>query len=460
MANLIITNQCNIQCPFCFASESKPDANSANEVTMDTFWEYINKFRIKEVRFCGGEPTTHSQFIEMLDEVLKHDDMSAFVMTNGIWSNNIIDYIRSLPLSPIFPLPALNKALRLKFLFNLLTPQFYTNEQWRRINQALEIVIPDLTTIGYTIYKPAQDYQYLIDLALKYEIPRIRYSIAAPTTSTHESKLINPQRDFKLIASDVYELIMACRKFGVSVSGDCGYVPPCFFTDKQIADMTLCQQWPPAYTAQCTGGSPIDINAQGEIWRCYGLYSLHQTSVDQFSGYSQMERYFARRVRLLENFYLFEKCETCEFRKNKTCYGGCYALRIAEILRSNRKELLYPLDNDQLLINCIPYLSPEFRSTNHRGKQLYYLTNPTNCHHKNYDLNLINLSAEELKLIGHCNGKRKLFDIIDSYQFSEKSSSFPNDVKDIVLRLTRKLFHKDIINLKIIEDVSERECKI
>ncbi len=70
----------------------------------------------------------------------------------------------------------------------------------------------------------------------------------------------------------------------------------------------MLSQPPPAYNAQCVGGDPVDVDAKGEVWRCYGLYSLHRATAGQFDSFEEMERYFARRVRLLEHLHLFEEC--------------------------------------------------------------------------------------------------------------------------------------------------------
>ncbi len=163
MLNLILTNKCNIQCPFCFASESKPARDSVNEMTVDAFWEHINKFKRNVVRFCGGERTVHPNFVEMLDGVLEKDDLLALILTNGIWPKPVIEYILKISMS------APSKILRVRYLFNLLNFEFYSEKQRQTIDKVLNLIIPDLTTIGYTIYKPGQDYRYLIDIAVKFK---------------------------------------------------------------------------------------------------------------------------------------------------------------------------------------------------------------------------------------------------------------------------------------------------
>ncbi len=157
--NLIITNQCNIRCPFCFASESKPEGDSVNEMTLETFWGLIDKFKLKTARFCGGEPTVHPDFVEMLDGVLEKDDMTAFVMTNGIWPDPVFKYLRKMSFRSLFDASVMKRARRVSYLFNLLNDEFYSEEQKRTIDHVLGLVIPDLTTFGGFTASPAGSHE-------------------------------------------------------------------------------------------------------------------------------------------------------------------------------------------------------------------------------------------------------------------------------------------------------------
>ncbi|MFC1611607.1 radical SAM protein, partial [Myxococcota bacterium] len=86
MPNLIITNACNLSCPFCFASEYRvSEPSRVSQMSVEELQTQIGFAGVDTVRFCGGEPTLHPDFVEMLTITLDPPGRRAFVMTNGLW---------------------------------------------------------------------------------------------------------------------------------------------------------------------------------------------------------------------------------------------------------------------------------------------------------------------------------------------------------------------------------------
>jgi hypothetical protein len=98
----------------------------------------------------------------------------------------------------------------------------------------------------------------------------------------------------------------------------------------------------------------VDIAPGGSAWRCYGLYSVLRTTVDWSQPRAQLDGYFDRRVRLLEDLFLFEDCRECVYLEERQCLGGCYALRVARQLRRDPATCLFPVDDDGQLLRCEP----------------------------------------------------------------------------------------------------------
>ena len=80
MFNLIINGTCSKGCSFCFTEDVARLEASLGEMTP----EYVNKlldyykFNPKkgsdsDVRILGGEPTQHSNFIGIIDTIIKRD---------------------------------------------------------------------------------------------------------------------------------------------------------------------------------------------------------------------------------------------------------------------------------------------------------------------------------------------------------------------------------------------------
>jgi hypothetical protein len=95
-------------------------------------------------------------------------------MTNGIWSDDFVNYVDELNIQ---------YKNKVHYLFNILEPSFYTPNQLEQINRTLSEVNPDKATLGFTIYKKEFEYKYLFDLAEKYNITSIRWSITAPNVT-------------------------------------------------------------------------------------------------------------------------------------------------------------------------------------------------------------------------------------------------------------------------------------
>src|SRR5688500_10312168 len=98
MPNFIITNTCNLSCPFCFASEHMDGeaSGSTARMSLEEFRRQLGFAGVQVVRFCGGEPTLHPDFIEMLTLALAEPRRMVFLMTNGVWPKPVWEHIRRL----------------------------------------------------------------------------------------------------------------------------------------------------------------------------------------------------------------------------------------------------------------------------------------------------------------------------------------------------------------------------
>ena len=88
LANLDLTNRCNLRCPICFAN-----ANDAGVVYEPTFEEVTNMLQtlrderpvpVTAVQFAGGEPTIYPQFFEAIAKASELGFAQIQVATNGI----------------------------------------------------------------------------------------------------------------------------------------------------------------------------------------------------------------------------------------------------------------------------------------------------------------------------------------------------------------------------------------
>jgi len=415
MANIILTNLCNIKCPFCFASEN-------NELNL-TFFDPLKSWKIssfissKEFRFCGGEPTLTPNIKEITEAILD-SGRNIFIMTNGIWPESFHNFIKTIPVK---------YQNRISYLFNLLHPSFYKESDLNKILSNLDIVNPLLITLGLTIYKDDFEYQYLLDLAKEFRIKRLRWSVAAPNISNNV-ELLEPY--FYKISERICEMYELCNKMDILITNDCNYIQPCYFRQQQLTKVLIKNN----VKFSCSAFSPVDIGPDGKAWRCYGLYSILQKDIAHFADEMQLERYFTRRVRLLDNMHAYKECKDCTYWRNG-CDGGCFVYRIKKAFKQNPLINLFPIDDDNLILKCKPY------------KSIYVILKEDGELQKLYFRNELVVKEDEntfafLKIV---DGNYSIKDLIELWK-----NNFPSykEAAETIIEKCRELFEKEYILIK------------
>lgn len=88
LANLDLTNRCNMNCPICFAVANQ--AGYVYEPDYDTVVKMMEVLRTEDpirctaIQFAGGEPTIYPQFIEVIKKAKELKFAQVQVATNGI----------------------------------------------------------------------------------------------------------------------------------------------------------------------------------------------------------------------------------------------------------------------------------------------------------------------------------------------------------------------------------------
>ncbi len=88
LANLDLTNRCNMHCPICFANAN--DAGYVYEPDLATVCKMLDCLRAEEpikctaVQFAGGEPTVYPQFVEAIKAAKERHFAQVMVATNGL----------------------------------------------------------------------------------------------------------------------------------------------------------------------------------------------------------------------------------------------------------------------------------------------------------------------------------------------------------------------------------------
>ncbi len=416
MANIILTNTCNIKCPFCFASEN----NNLDDDSFDILkaWKISTFLTGKFFRFCGGEPSIHPDITKMMDALLSANS-HILIMTNGIWPTTFADYIRSLP----------NKFLiKVRYLFNILEPSFYKKGQFKKICDHLEVINPQQASLGFTIYKDDFSYDYLLDLANRYQIKRIRWSVAAPNMA-NDLHTLEPK--FSKISEQLYEFYMSCFDKGIEVSGDCNYIQPCFYNTNHLNEIMIRSK--KYFPFSCSNVSPVDIGSKGMAWRCYGLYSVLRKNINGFQNENDLEKYFTRRVRLLENMYAYEECRQCDYWQ-QGCAGGCYVFRIKKAIKQNPSLILFPIDDDQEILKCRPYRDKNVLIKEYENSNMLFFNS----------ILVADPDENTLSFLKEIDGQKTIADLIALWR--DNFSSLESAQVSIIQKC-RELFEADMIRI-------------
>jgi len=98
LANVDLTNRCNLKCPICFANANQ--AGYVFEPDYDTVVNMLKVLRAQKpvptpaVQFSGGEPTVHPRFHDIIKAAKELGFAQVQVATNGIEFAKSVDFIQ------------------------------------------------------------------------------------------------------------------------------------------------------------------------------------------------------------------------------------------------------------------------------------------------------------------------------------------------------------------------------
>ena len=309
MANIAVINYCNLQCPYCFADEYLTDEEK-QAISMDQLEKilgFIGKTRVGRVGLIGGEPTIHPNFSEILDRVqrfCKDHDSHCTIFTNGIKLHN---YARQLD-------------DRTGCLINLNHPDVVGESRWKEILYSLERVklcsAIDRVNLGINLYPTMIGYDYIFELALKYNKEYIRASYVAPTCEFSDVD----KDDYYMEAKEIFlPFVQKAKESGVKIHLDCNHIPECYFTEEELS---LISPIVDGFHSYCE--PVVDITPDFQGTACFGAYKLFDLS--KFDNLADVERYLRyKRLYPLAESNIDGKCKTCPKHENLSCQGGCLA---------------------------------------------------------------------------------------------------------------------------------------
>lgn len=332
MANIMLTDVCNLNCPYCFANEFVN--KDSTEISIDSYKKAID-FIVGDgsedcIGLIGGEPTVHSKFEELLRIAIRDERIKFIVVyTNGILIDKYVDLLT-------------NRKVRL--LINCNPPENIGETKFKRLKNNLDIFINrhcfDDITLGINMYKPDFEYNYIIDLLKEFGQKKVRVSITVPNFDSDRNT--DAHSYFIKMKPQVFSFFDELLTENIIPYFDCNKLPSCLINDLEIEHFR--QYYKKEYIRDNIGKynissfivkcSPvIDIRQDLTAVRCFGLSQVTKENISDFSSITALRNHYLRTIDAYAyNSTYSSKCISCSKRRDLECNGGCLAFKINEIL--------------------------------------------------------------------------------------------------------------------------------
>ncbi len=321
MANIMLTNQCNLRCSYCFASDiiSTPP----NHIDLETYIEILD-FIIKDnpnrgVGLIGGEPLLHPMFEQIIELTERRVDLSNVTLfTNGLNLEKYLEIIKDKPLNILINYSAVIK-MESTIKDHLFTNIVKLNDFYKRV------------TIGLTIEETDDDYMEVFDYIKKYKLKYLRLSCAVPNNIESQRYDIIPY--YYAIKEKMLDIVVKALELGVMPVYDCNQLPICLVTNnernklkKMFGDKKLTNVL--SINSSCT--PVIDIMQDKTAIRCFGCSSMERVNMTDFKTIIELHDYFKTKIdNRLKYDYSSDLCSSCNHFEKEICSGGCFSFKSA-----------------------------------------------------------------------------------------------------------------------------------
>ena len=319
--NLWLTDFCNQSCNYCLA---KPwiynEEKQSSYITMEKLQKVVDWLTASPLQntlqIMGGEPLTHPNIIELVKFLVNSPVEPSSILTNGLCDPKITTEIKRLKPD-------------ISFCINVDHPETYSRKEWNRIIKNLEnchfprskrqVSSENLKkayqlNLAFTLHTPEQPFEYIIDLAKKYEVTAIRYAPASPA-----SDLSNDYVDFnklKKIKPTLLNFVKKAAKNKIKPNLDCT-LPPCLFT---IDEWHFMMNFTTNLKTSC---DPIlDLLPDLRMGYCactFDLFDFFDLNEDNPAHKLKKIVSQANKARNI----VPERCQNCDFFHDNICQGHC-----------------------------------------------------------------------------------------------------------------------------------------
>ena len=321
--NILLTDKCSNDCPYCFAKEKLEADRRLNQMPLENYLkvlDFLRRSRSRHVKLLGGEPMLHSEIARIIETAVTSDDFdSVTVFTGGIFDRALVELL---------------VHEKINIVVNTNHPSDYRGNKWETFMRNLHrlISLGADVTLGYNIYKPDFEYEFIIELLDYYKIRNLRWTIAVPM-GTYGNRHV-PLDDYVRMGERITEFLFTFADMGVQSRLDC-FLPLCTFSDSDYGK--IIKMFP--YMAK--GGMclpAIDVGPDLSVWRCFSVSNYENVSLESFPDLKSLTEFWLSTFDHYKWHIYPEKCTECRYRLARLCQSSCLSFKASAIEENIRRE--------------------------------------------------------------------------------------------------------------------------
>lgn len=310
MANIAITNYCNLRCKYCFADDMIHEPKKF--ISIENFRKilsFIAKTPSTNIGIIGGEPTLHPNFLNILseaDDYCKQTHGRVALFSNGIELGKY--------------LPAITENISI--LINCNAPIYLGKENIKKMNNLFDKFktlswFESKVRIGCNIHPDLKDYTYIWQIVERYNIKIIRVSVVSPA-GCYTNFRSDKEAYYKMMKDYFIKFCKNAEEHNCKLSIDCNHIPSCYFTNKEkkllekVSDVAALDFCRPV----------VDITPDFRATACFGVYE--PINLNSFSTLNEVEQYLLIKKTIPKyNANCYGRCKGCKEYDLTRCQGGC-----------------------------------------------------------------------------------------------------------------------------------------
>ncbi|MCX5713920.1 MAG: radical SAM protein [Candidatus Omnitrophica bacterium] len=306
--NILFTNFCNRNCPYCFARGklvlgNKPASSYIKLNDLKKIIDFLICSRQNEVGIIGGEPTLHPEFKEAVRMILGKG------LRIRIFSNGIIKSDNVLFLSKI-------EEAKCSIVLNINSPESYQKREWLILTRNMELLNKKHVYLGFNIYKLDFEMDFLTRLIQKYKfIKRIRVGLSMPLFGCSNKYL--QIKDYPYIAGRLVDFAKRYWSSGIALDFDCGFMM-CSFSDAQLGSLFRM-----GASLNFSCNPVIDVGPDLNLWRCFATSMKWNKKLSDFEDMEAVYSFYQAKFKAFMRIGATNSCFRCKQLKFAQCSGGC-----------------------------------------------------------------------------------------------------------------------------------------